>query len=192
LLVPRSRLAEFEAGITAAVQGIQSGNPRDPATAIGPMVSQRQWERVQSYIDKGIAEGATLLVGGAGRPEGTADGWFVKPTVFSNANNDMAIAREEIFGPVLTIIPYDTQAEAIQIANDTDYGLHAYVIGTDPVRTQIVADAIVAGRVMINAGPMEPMAPFGGFKQSGLGRENGTYGLEAFLEPKAVMGGLHR
>ncbi|MCF7545436.1 aldehyde dehydrogenase family protein [Pseudomonas petrae] len=188
ILVPRTRLAEFEAGITAAVQGIQSGDPRDPTTAIGPMVSQRQWDRVQSYIRTGIAEGATLLVGGEGRPQGTEGGWFVKPTVFSNAHNDMIIAREEIFGPVLTIIPYDTQDEAIEIANDTDYGLHAYVFGVDPIRTAAVADAILAGRVMINAGPMEPMAPFGGFKQSGLGRENGVFGLQAFLEPKAVMG----
>lgn len=188
ILVPRTRLAEFETGMAAAVQSIQSGDPRDPATAIGPIVSQGQWDRVQSYIRKGIAEGATLLVGGEGRPEGTEGGWFVKPTVFSNAHNNMAIAREEIFGPVLTIIPYDTQAEAIEIANDTDYGLHAYVFGVDPVATAAVADAILAGRVVINAGPMEPMAPFGGFKQSGLGRENGVFGLQAFLEPKAVMG----
>lgn len=188
ILVPSSRLAEFEAGIKAAVAAIQSGDPRDPETAIGPMVSQRQWDRVQSYIRKGTEEGATLLAGGEGRPAGTADGWFVKPTIFTNVRNDMTIARDEIFGPVLAIIPYDTDEQAIEIANDTDYGLHAYVAGTDEARTRAVADRIVAGRVIINAAPMEMSAPFGGFKHSGVGRENGVFGLEAYLEPKAVMG----
>lgn len=188
VLVPRSRLAEFEAGIGAAVATIRSGHPRDAETAIGPMVSQRQWERVQSYIRQGQQEGATLLAGGEGRPEGTQDGWFVRPTIFTNVNNDMVIAREEIFGPVLAIIPYGDDDDAVAIANDTDYGLHAYVAGTDLSRARAIADRLVAGRVLINAAPMEPLAPFGGFKQSGIGRENGVFGLEAFLEPKAVMG----
>ncbi|MGO4665446.1 aldehyde dehydrogenase family protein [Bosea sp. 2RAB26] len=188
ILVPRARLAEFEAAIKAAVAEVRSGAPRDPETAIGPMVSQRQWDRVQSYIRKGSEEGATLLIGGEGRPEGTKDGWFVRPTVFTDVRNDMTIARDEIFGPVLSIIPYGTEADAIAIANDTDYGLHAYVAGSDPARAQAVADQLVAGRVVINGAPMEPMAPFGGFKQSGIGRENGVFGLEAYLEPKAVMG----
>lgn len=188
ILVPASRLAEFEAGIKAAVATIRSGDPRDPDTAIGPMVSQRQWERVQSYIRKGTEEGAVLLAGGEGLPEGTADGWFVKPTIFTNARNDMAIARDEIFGPVLTIIPYGSDEEAIAIANDTDYGLHAYVAGGDETRARAVADQIVAGRIIINAAPMEMSAPFGGFKHSGIGRENGVFGLEAHLEAKAIMG----
>ncbi|GAU80291.1 aldehyde dehydrogenase family protein [Bosea sp. BIWAKO-01] len=188
ILVPRARLAEFEAAIKAAVGAVRSGAPRDPETTIGPMVSQRQWDRVQSYIRKGREEGATLLIGGEGRPDGTQDGWFVRPTVFTDVRNDMTIARDEIFGPVLSIIPYGTEADAIAIANDTDYGLHAYVAGSDPARAQAVADQLVAGRVVINGAPMEPLAPFGGFKQSGIGRENGVFGLEAYLEPKAVMG----
>jgi aldehyde dehydrogenase (NAD+) len=152
------------------------------------MVSQRQWERVQSYIAKGLNEGARLLTGGEGRPDGTQGGWFVKPTIFSDVRNDMTIAREEIFGPVLSIIPYADEEQAIAIANDTDYGLHAYVAGRDEDRARSVADRIVAGRVIINAAPMEMSAPFGGFKHSGIGREGGSFGLEAFLEPKAVMG----
>ncbi|MGH6615717.1 aldehyde dehydrogenase family protein [Sphingomonas sp.] len=188
ILVPESRLAEFEAAIRTAIARIKSGNPREADTAIGPMVSQRQWDRVQGYIAKGLAEGATLLAGGEGRPDGTADGWFVKPTVFTNVRNDMVIARDEIFGPVLSIIPYRDDEQAIEIANDTDYGLHAYVAGGDETRARAVADRIVAGRVIINAAPMEMNAPFGGFKQSGIGRENGVFGLEAYLEPKAVMG----
>jgi len=188
ILVPESRLAEFEAGIKEAVSAVKSGDPRNPETAIGPMVSQRQWDRVQSYIRKGCEEGATLLAGGEGRPDGTADGWFVKPTIFSNVSNDMTIARDEIFGPVLAIIPYASDEQAIAIANDTDYGLHAYVAGCDEIRARAVADRIIAGRVIVNAAPMEMSAPFGGFKHSGIGRENGVFGLEAYLEPKAVMG----
>jgi aldehyde dehydrogenase (NAD+) len=188
ILVPQSRLAEFEAGIVEAVSAYISGDPRDPATVIGPMVSDRQWERVQSYIRMGSQEGARLLAGGEGRPEGTRDGWFVKPTIFTDASNDMAIARDEIFGPVLTIIPYSTDEEAITIANDTDYGLHAYVAGGDENRARAVAGRLVAGRVVINDAPPEMLAPFGGFKQSGIGRENGVFGLEAHLEAKVVMG----
>jgi aldehyde dehydrogenase (NAD+) len=188
ILVPASRLAEFETAIKAAVAGIKSGDPRDPATVIGPMVSQRQWDRVQSYIRKGVGEGATLLTGGEGLPEGAVGGWFVRPTVFTNVGNDMVIARDEIFGPVLSIIPYADDGDAVAIANDTVYGLHAYVAGKDEARARAVADRLVAGRVIINAAPMEPLAPFGGFKQSGIGRENGVFGLEAYLEPKAVMG----
>jgi aldehyde dehydrogenase (NAD+) len=188
LLVPAARLAEFEAAIRAAVAEIKSGDPRDPATVIGPMVSARQWERVQSYIRLGQAEGATLIAGGEGLPEGEAEGWFVRPTIFTGVTNDMRIAREEIFGPVLSIIAYDGDEQAIAIANDTDYGLHAYVASSDPARARAVADRLMAGRVIINNAPMEHLAPFGGFKQSGIGRENGVFGLEAFLEPRAVMG----
>ncbi|MFK2905272.1 aldehyde dehydrogenase family protein [Dyella ginsengisoli] len=189
ILVPRSRLAEFEAAIAAEVAATRAGDPRDPATAIGPMVSRRQWERVQGYIRRGVEEGARLLVGGEGRPDAMERGWLVQPTVFTDVRNDMAIAREEIFGPVLAILPYDDEADAIAIANDTAYGLHGYVLTGDNARGARVAAQIDAGRVLVNTLVHEPKAPFGGFKQSGIGRENGSYGLEAYLEPKAVLVG---
>ena len=189
ILVPQSRLSEFEALAKAAVEQVRVGDPRDPATAVGPMVSQKQWDRVQRYIRIGVDEGATLLAGGPGKPDGL-DGWFVRPTLFTNVRNDMTIAREEIFGPVLSIIAYADEEEAIAIANDTVYGLQAYVMSTDEDRARLVASRIVAGRVLINTYAHEPMAPFGGFKQSGIGREYGTFGLEAFLEPKSLLG-LH-
>jgi aldehyde dehydrogenase (NAD+) len=170
----------------AAVGQIKTGDPRDPETTVGPMVSQKQWDRVQRYIRIGIEEG-TLLAGGEGRPEGL-NGWFVRPTLFTKVRNDMTIAREEIFGPVLSIIPYEEDEEAIAIANDTVYGLQAYVLSGDVARARRVADRIVAGRVLINTLAHEPMAPFGGFKQSGIGREYGDFGMEAFLEPKSVLG----
>jgi aldehyde dehydrogenase (NAD+) len=188
ILVPRSRLGEVEELAKAAVAEVKTGNPRDPETTVGPMVSQKQWDRVQRYIRIGIDEG-TLLAGGEGRPDGL-DGWFVRPTLFTNVRNDMTIAREEIFGPVLSIIPYADDEEAIAIANDTPYGLQAYVLSGDMARARRVADRIVAGRVLINTLAHEPMAPFGGFKQSGIGREYGDFGLEAFLEPKSLLG-LH-
>ena len=188
ILVPRSRLGEVEELAKVAVGQVRSGDPRDPETTVGPMVSRKQWDRVQRYIHIGIDE-ATLLVGGEGTPDGR-DGWFVRPTVFTNVRNDMTIAREEIFGPVLSIIPYADDEEAIAIANDTIYGLQAYVLSGDRDRAQRVADRIVAGRVLITTLAHEPMAPCGGFKQSGIGREYGTFGLEAFLEPKSLLG-LH-
>ncbi|GGP22704.1 aldehyde dehydrogenase family protein [Silvimonas iriomotensis] len=187
ILVPEHMAEDFAARVKTAVARIQSGDPHDPQTQIGPMVSQKQWERVQRYIRIGQEEGATLLTGGEGRPEGTGNGWFVRPTVFANVNNDMTIAREEIFGPVLSIITYRTEEEAIRIANDTLYGLQAYVLSTDTARAQRVASQLEAGRVAINGAPHEPAAPFGGFKQSGIGREYGKNGVEAFLEPKAVL-----
>ncbi|MGE8470150.1 MAG: aldehyde dehydrogenase family protein [Paraburkholderia hospita] len=190
ILVPRQRLAEFEARVRDEVALTQSGDPRDPRTTVGPMVSQKQWERVQRYIAIGIDEGARLIAGGEGRPDGLDAGWFVRPTVFSDVTNDMAIAREEIFGPVLSIIAYNDTEEAIKIANDTNYGLQAYVFGQDKTRTHEVASRIEAGRVLVNTLAHEPAAPFGGFKQSGIGREYGTYGIEAFLEPKALLGVL--
>jgi aldehyde dehydrogenase (NAD+) len=188
ILVPQARLAEFEAQLREQVERTQSGAPRDPATAIGPMVSEKQWQRVQRYIRIGIDEGARLLTGGEGRPDGLASGWFVRPTVFSDVRNDMTIAREEIFGPVLSIIAYRDLEEAIAIANDTSYGLQAYVVSANYARAREVASRIDAGRVMINGLTHDPAVPFGGFKQSGIGREYGTQGLEAYLEPKAVMG----
>ena len=187
ILVPRARLAAFEPLAKAAVEAVVVGDPRDPRTEIGPMVSQKQWDRVQGYIRRGVADGARLLAGGEDRPKGL-DGWFVKPTLFTGVTNDMAIARDEIFGPVLSIIAYEDEADAVRIANDTVYGLQAYVVSADPARARSVAARLDAGRVLINGLHHEPLAPFGGFKQSGLGREFGPFGLDAYLEPKTVMG----
>lgn len=187
ILVPESRLAEIEALMIEEVTKVQAGNPRDPATAVGPMVSLKQWERVQRYIQIGIEEGAHLLAGGPGLPEGITAGWFVRPTMFSRVTNQMTIAREEIFGPVLSIITYATEEEALAIANDTPYGLQAYILSSNPERARTLASRIDAGRVLINTLAHEPLAPFGGFKQSGIGREYGTFGLEAFLEPKSIL-----
>jgi aldehyde dehydrogenase (NAD+) len=188
LLVPRSRLAEASALAVRAFEDLVVGPTHDPRVNVGPMVTRKQWERVQGYIERGIAEGATLLTGGPGRPAGLEGGWFVRPTVFGNVRNDMAIARDEIFGPVLCIIPYDGDEDALAIANDTPYGLHGYVFGADPARTRKIADGIQAGRVFINGLYDIPEAPFGGVKQSGLGREFGVFGFEEYLEPKAIMG----
>jgi aldehyde dehydrogenase (NAD+) len=190
ILVPQARLSEFEERILDAVADIQAGDPRDPRTSIGPMVSQKQWDRVQRYIRIGIDEGARLIAGGEGRPHGVNAGWFVRPTVFSHVKNDMTIAREEIFGPVLSIIAYRDTEDAIAIANDTPYGLQAYVCSSNAGRASAVASQIEAGRVLVNTLAHEPAAPFGGFKHSGIGRECGTFGLEAFLEPKALLGAV--
>ena len=187
LLVPKKRLDEVKRALVDTMPAFPVGDPADPKTAVGPMVSQKQYERVQSYIRQGIKEGAELLVGGEGRPEGLEAGFFVKPTVFVNVNNDMTIAREEIFGPVLSVITYENDEDAIRIANDTEYGLHAFVSGTDVQRARRVASQLQAGRVAINGMLDDQQAPFGGFKHSGLGREFGTYGIEAFLEPRAIL-----
>jgi aldehyde dehydrogenase (NAD+) len=187
LLVPKSRLDEVKQAIMDAMPAFPVGDPSDPKTAIGPMVTQKQYERVQSYIRKGIDEGAAVLVGGEGHPKGLEAGCFVKPTVFVNVTNDMTIAREEIFGPVLCVIAYDDDEDAIRIANDTIFGLHAFVNGSDVGRARYVASRIVAGRVAINGMLDDQQAPFGGFKHSGIGREFGTYGIEAFLEPRAIL-----
>jgi len=187
LLVPRSRFDEVKRGIRDAMAAFTVGDPADPDTAIGPMVSQKQYERVQSYIRKGIEEGAELLAGGEGHPAGLEAGYFMKPTVFVNVKNDMTIAQEEIFGPVLSVIAYDSEDEAIRIANDSKYGLHAAVLGTDLGRARRVASQIRSGRVVINGMTDDPQAPWGGFKFSGVGREYGRYGIEAFLEPKAII-----
>lgn len=187
LLVPKSQLEEVKRAIVDAMPAFPVGDPADPRTAVGPMVTQTQYERVQSYIRKGIEEGAEVLVGGEGHPKGLEAGYFVKPTVFVNVKNDMTIAREEIFGPVLCVIPYETEEDAIRIANDTSYGLHGYVSGTDIQRARRVASQILAGRIAINGMLHDEQAPFGGFKQSGVGRECGTFGIEAFLEPRAIL-----
>jgi len=187
ILISEQRRAELERLLTAAVAQVKVGDPRDPATAVGPMVSRKQYERVQGYIRKGIDEGARLLAGGEGHPQGLG-GFFVRPTVFSDVRNDMVIAREEIFGPVLSILGYRDEEEAIAIANDTTYGLSAYVLSSDLAHAERVAARLQSGRVVINGAAHEPRAPFGGFKQSGLGRENGVFGLETYLEAKTVLG----
>lgn len=186
ILVPRSRLAEVQERLRADIAAFPVGDPADPATRIGPMVSQKQYDRVQSYIRLGQEEGATLLAGGEGRPKGLARGWFVRPTILAGVTNDMRVAREEIFGPVLCVIPYDDDTDAVTIANDTAYGLQAYLHG-DIEHARRIADRLEVGRVVINGAPHEPLAPFGGFKQSGIGREFGIFGLEAHLEPRAVL-----
>jgi aldehyde dehydrogenase (NAD+) len=185
ILVPRSRKAECEEALRRAVAAVKSGDPLDPQTEIGPMVSEKQWQRVQGYIRLGLEEGARLLAGGEGRPENSGKGWFVKPTLFTDVNNSMRIAREEIFGPVLSIIPYCDDDDAVAIANDTDYGLSAGSGYRCPTRTAN-RERIASGRVQINTLAHEAGAPFGGFKHSGIGREMGRWGIAAFMEPKAV------
>lgn len=187
MLVPRSRLAEAEAIAAATAAKFTTGDPFDDNTRLGPLVSAAQRERVRGYIKKGIEEGAKLVMGGAEPPDGLDKGYFVRPTVFSEVNSDMTIAREEIFGPVLAIIPYDDEDEAIRIANDTVYGLAAAVWSGDPEHAKRVARLIRTGQVEINGGKFNPLAPFGGYKQSGNGREYGQFGIEEFLEVKALL-----
>jgi acyl-CoA reductase-like NAD-dependent aldehyde dehydrogenase len=185
MIVPRSRLAEIEDIARTAAEAFVVGDPFTEGTRLGPLISAAQRDRVRAYINKGIEEGATLLTGGPEAPEGLAQGYYVRPTVFSNVSNDMTIAREEIFGPVLSIIPYDTEEEAIELANDTDYGLAAAVWG-GPERALGVAKQIRAGQVRVNGAFPPPVAPFGGYKSSGLGREHGHFGFEEFLEIKSI------
>ena len=187
LLVPKARLEEVKQAIQKTMSTYTIGDPADPKTAVGPMVSQKQYDRVESYIRKGIEEGAEVLVGGEGRPRDLEAGYFVKPTVFVNVTNDMTIAKEEIFGPVLSVITYDSEDDAIRIANDSRYGLHAAVLGTDVSRARRVASQLRAGRVVINGMTDDPQAPWGGFKFSGYGREYGRYGIEAFVETRAIL-----
>jgi aldehyde dehydrogenase (NAD+) len=187
MLVPRSRLAEAEAIASAAAAKFTTGDPFDENTRLGPLVSAAQRERVRSYIRKGIEEGAKLVSGGPEPPDGLERGYFVRPTVFSEVRNEMTIAREEIFGPVLAIIPYDDEEDAIRIANDTVYGLAAAVWSGDPERAKRVARRIRSGQVEINGGKFNSLAPFGGYKQSGHGREYGHFGIEEFLEVKALL-----
>lgn len=188
LLVPASRLAEVEALAKKTAEAVIVGDPKSDQTVLGPVVSRIQFERVESYIAKGIAEGAKVVTGGEGRPPHLTKGYFVRPTIFSNVTNDMVIAREEIFGPVLAIVPYHDEEEAVRIANDTPYGLQAYIWSNDLARANRVARRIRAGRVTINGAPGDMTVPFGGFKRSGNGREWGEHGLRDFLEVKAVLG----
>ncbi len=187
ILVPASIMDDVLVRLKEGIAAFKPGSPLEPEVMIGPMVSSKQHERVQSYIRLGLEEGAELLVGGPGRPEGLDHGWFSRPTIFYNVNNNMRIAREEIFGPVLCVIPYNSEEEAIQIANDTSYGLQAYLNGSDMAHMRALAERMDSGRVVINGAPHEPLAPFGGFKQSGIGREYGIFGLEGFLERKAIL-----
>jgi acyl-CoA reductase-like NAD-dependent aldehyde dehydrogenase len=187
MLVPRDRLVDAEKIATAAAEGFTPGNPFEPTTRLGPLVSAVQRDRVRGFIQKGIDEGATLLTGGTAAPDGLDHGYFVQPTVFSGVTRDMTIARDEIFGPVLSIMPYDTEAEAVEIANDSIYGLAGGVWSGDPERAKRVARRIRAGQVEVNGGAFNVLAPFGGYKQSGVGREAGTFGLEEFLEVKALQ-----
>jgi aldehyde dehydrogenase (NAD+) len=188
MLVPAAKMAEVEAIAKRVAATVIVGDPTVAATAVGPVVSKLQYERVEGYIEKGIAEGATVVTGGMGRPDGLAHGYFVKPTIFSNVNNQMTIAREEIFGPVLCILPYQSEEEAISIANDTPYGLAAYVWSEDNLRARRVGSRIRAGQVSLNGAWGDMQTPFGGFKMSGNGREYGEFGLRDFLEVKAVIG----
>lgn len=187
ILVPERRLTEILDALERTIKTFKSGNAYDPKVRVGPLVSQKQFDRVQSYIRLGLEEGAKIIIGGEGRPEGLQRGWFVRPTIFSGVTNQMRIAREEIFGPVLVVIPYKDEEDAVRIANDTSYGLQAYVHGANIVQARQLAGKLESGRVVINGAPHEPLAPFGGFKQSGIGREMGVFGLEAFLEPRAVL-----
>ncbi len=187
MLVPRHLHERAVILAKAVAEAIVVGDPADPGTKMGPISNRAQYERVQHMIGRGIEEGARLVAGGPGRPVGLTRGFYARPTIFADVRNDMAIAREEIFGPVLSIIAYDSEEEAIAIANDTDYGLAAYVSSADPARARRVAARLRAGSVRINGAPMDITAPFGGYKTSGNGREYGVYGLADFLEYKAVM-----
>ena len=187
MLVPRTRLAEAEAAAAAVADGMKVGDPFAEGTNLGPLASAAQRDRVQMYINKGIDEGATLIAGGLGAPEGLTTGFYVKPTVFSNVTNDMTIAQEEIFGPVLSILPYDTLDEAVEIANGTVYGLAGAVFSADKDKAIAIARRMKTGQVEVNGGAFNPNAPFGGYKQSGIGRELGEYGFEEFLEIKSLQ-----
>ncbi|MDP9442359.1 MAG: aldehyde dehydrogenase family protein [Actinomycetota bacterium] len=187
MIVPRSRLAEVEELATKAAEAYTPGDPFEPTTRMGPLASGPQQQRVRTYIQKGIDEGAKLLTGGPDAPDGLQNGYFVRPTVFSEVRSDMTIAQEEIFGPVLSIIPYDTEDEAVEIANDTIYGLAAAVWAAGDDKALELARRLRAGMVDVNGGSFNPLAPFGGYKQSGSGREAGKYGLEEFLEVKSMQ-----
>ncbi len=187
MIVPRSRLAEVEDLAVKAAESFTPGDPFDATTRLGPLVSEAQRSRVRSYIEQGVAEGAKLLTGGVEAPEGLDRGFFVRPTVFSEVRPDMTIAKEEIFGPVLAILPYDTEEEALAIANDTTYGLAGGVWSADPAHAEAFARRLRTGQVSINGGGFNPAAPFGGYKQSGIGREAGRFGLEEYLEVKALQ-----
>ena len=188
MLVPHGRLDEAASIATSIAGKTNTGNPRAAETMIGPVVNRAQWVKIQGLIKSGIDEGATLAAGGPGRPAGINKGFYVRPTVFANVTNDMTIAREEIFGPVLSIIGYEDEDDVVRIANDTPYGLAGYISSGDVERARRIARRIRAGTVNVNGASLDMAAPFGGYKQSGNGREWGRFGLEEFLEVKAVTG----
>ena len=188
MLVPKDRVDEAAALAASVADATSVGNPQDKDIEMGPVVSEMHWNKVQDLIQKGIDEGATLTTGGTGRPDGIDKGYFVKPTVFANVKNDMTIAREEIFGPVLSIMPYDDEDEAVRIANDTPYGLAGYVSSANLDRARRIAARLRTGMVHINGSECDAMAPFGGYKQSGNGREWGTHGMDEYLEVKSIYG----
>jgi aldehyde dehydrogenase (NAD+) len=187
MLVPAARMDEAAAIAADAAAEVRVGDPTADGTSVGPVVSATQYERIQQLIEKGMGEGARLAAGGPGKPDGLDDGYYVRPTIFSHATNDMTIAQEEIFGPVLTLIGYEDDDDAVRLANDTRYGLSGYVSGS-PERARAVARRIRSGNVHVNGAQADFNAPFGGYKQSGNGREWGALGLEEFLETKAIMG----
>jgi aldehyde dehydrogenase (NAD+) len=187
MLVPAARMDEAIAAAKQAMENVVVGPPTSDGTMIGPVVSETQWNKIQDLIQAGIDEGATLVTGGVGRPDGLDSGYYVKPTLFANVTNDMRIAQEEIFGPVLTLIGYEDDDDAVRIANDTVYGLSGYISGS-PERAMQIARRIRTGNMHVNGAGPDFQAPFGGYKQSGNGREWGRLGLEEFMEAKAIMG----
>jgi acyl-CoA reductase-like NAD-dependent aldehyde dehydrogenase len=187
MLVPRSQLTEAETIAAATAAKMTVGDPFAPDTQLGPLASSAQQDRVRGFIRTGIDEGAKLLVGGPDIPAGLTSGYYVQPTVFSDVTPTMTIAREEIFGPVLCLMPYDDEEDAVRIANDTVYGLAGGVWAATPERARSIASRIRAGQIEINGGGFNPNAPFGGYKQSGVGREMGPYGFEEFLQVKSLQ-----
>ncbi|MBN9057705.1 MAG: aldehyde dehydrogenase family protein, partial [Rhizobiales bacterium] len=188
MLVPRALLPEIVERARAIAETVVVGDPTLGETGMGPVAGIAQFTKVQGMIETGIAEGATLVAGGPGRPDGIESGYFVRPTIFADVDPDMTIARQEIFGPVLSILAYDDEEEAIRIANDSVYGLAGYVYSRDEEHARRTAARIRAGRIFINNPPFDFNAPFGGYKQSGNGRELGDHGMREFLEVKAVLG----
>ena len=188
LFIPKERMTEAEAVVKATMEKLTVGDPNEEGHYMGPVVSEVQWKRIQSHIKSGIDSDALLLTGGLGRPDGLETGFYIKPTAFTAVNNGMSIAQNEIFGPVVCILPYDTDEDAIAMANDNDYGLSGYVSGADSDRVNRVASALRAGMIHLNGAQMDRTAPFGGYKHSGNGRERGPQGFEEFLETKALLG----
>jgi aldehyde dehydrogenase (NAD+) len=188
MLVPRSKMQQVYAIARQTAETMRVGDPRSDETLMGPVVSELQFQKIQRLISLGIEEGATLVAGGLGRPEGLTRGYYVQPTIFGDVTPKMAVAREEIFGPVLVIMGFDSEAQAIEIANDTVYGLAAYVQSTDMIHARSVARQLRAGQVSINYPEWDTYAPFGGYKQSGNGREYADWGIHEFLEVKALIG----
>jgi aldehyde dehydrogenase (NAD+) len=190
MLVHETQLDEILRFVSSEVEKVRVGDPADPSTTIGPLVNKAQFERVQRYIRIGIEEGARLVCGGLGRPKGLDTGYFVRPTVFADVRPGMTIAQEEIFGPVIAVLTYKSEDEAVDIANGTPYGLGGYVFTRDPAKGRAIGQRMRAGRIFLNGVPSNPMAPMGGYKQSGNGREMGPFGLEEYLEVKAMIGYL--